>query len=134
MLWRSRNVYGQQQKKSYTSAGMNIPKLPHCRDSFIEIHSDGCLQGRGPDTKSQTRTEDDDSDVDVFLSGLVLGGDGVTPGVAPQADGDVHNRCGVCGFNLNKQSRKFDFKKCFLGVLTFFTETKKRKRETFTDI
>lgn len=56
-------------------------------------------------TSSRRRTEDDDSDVDVFLARLVLGGDGVAPGVAPQTDGHGHNRRGVCGLHLDTDSR-----------------------------
>lgn len=48
-------------------------------------------------------TKDVDSDVDVFLSGLVLGRDGVASRVAPQTDGDGHNRRGVSGLNLKSQ-------------------------------
>lgn len=40
----------------------------------------------------QTHTKDDDSDVDVLLSRLVLGCDGVAPRVASQTDRDAHHR------------------------------------------
>ncbi len=40
-------------------------------------------------------TKDNNSDIDVFLSRLVLGSDGVATRVASQTDGDGHNGCGV---------------------------------------
>lgn len=52
-------------------------------------------------SKQHRHTEDIDSDVDVFLSRLVLGGDGVASRVAPQTDRDGHNGRVVCGLNLN---------------------------------
>lgn len=54
--------------------------------------------------RQHRHTEDIDSNVDVFLSRLVLGGDGVTSRVAPQTDRDGHNRRGVCGLNLNVET------------------------------
>lgn len=56
--------------------------------------------------KSHEHTEDNDPDVEVFLSGLVLGCDGVTSRVTPQTDRYRHNRSGVCGLHLNKQNTK----------------------------
>lgn len=58
--------------------------------------------------KQHRHTEDIDSNVDVFLSRLVLGSDGVTSRVAPQTDRDGHNRSGVCGLNLKiEKNSKF---------------------------
>lgn len=48
----------------------------------------------------QTHTKDNDSDVDVLLSRLVLGCDGVASRVTPQTDRDAHHRCSVSGLNL----------------------------------
>lgn len=50
--------------------------------------------------KQHGRTEDVDSDIDVFLSRFILGSDGVASRVAPQADGDGHNGRGVSGLHL----------------------------------
>lgn len=50
-----------------------------------------------------TRTEDIDSDIDVFLSRLVLGSDGVASRVAPQTHRDYHSGCGVCGLHLDNK-------------------------------
>lgn len=48
-------------------------------------------------------TKYNDPDVDVLLSRLVLGSDGVASRVAPQTDGDAHHRCGVSGLDLDTQ-------------------------------
>ena len=55
--------------------------------------------------KQYGHTKDIDSDVDVFLSGLVLGSDGVASRVGPQTDGDGHDGSGVSGLNLNTQKK-----------------------------
>lgn len=47
------------------------------------------------------RTEDVDSNINVFLSRLVLGCDRVASRVAPQTHRDGHDGLGVCGLNLN---------------------------------
>lgn len=55
--------------------------------------------------KQQRHTKDIDSNVDMFLSRLVLGSDGITSRVAPQTDRDGHDRCSVCGLNLNIETQ-----------------------------
>lgn len=54
--------------------------------------------------KQHRHTEDVDSAVDVFLSGLILGSDGVASRVASQTDWYDHDRRGVGGLNLNTRT------------------------------
>lgn len=65
------------------------------------------------------RTKDNDSDVNVFLSRLVLCCNGIPSRVTPQAHRDVHNWGGVCWFNLGTVISTYCFKNLARYTLNF---------------
>lgn len=101
LLWRSGDVCTPKELQSVIQEQRNNdPSIPTQKNRLrfeVEQLRDVC--------RVRVRhTKDIDSDVDVFLSGLVLGGDGVASRVGPQTDGDNHGGLGVGRLNLNTQN------------------------------